>query len=156
VVYFFLISILLVVFLVDSKYGIIPLSAILVGLLITLILFLLQPDFSPIPHLLSAIGAFLFLYILTLVRIKGKTAMGLGDAVYAFFMGFLLGFPGIIVGMYIAFLTGALVASILIVRGKKRLQGSTIPFGPFLVLGTYIALFWSNQIVWYALHFFYR
>jgi len=53
------------------------------------------------------------------------------------------------VAVFSAFLTGALVSVILVLFKKKKL-GETVPFGPFLVVGTYIALFWGNDIIrWY-------
>ena len=81
------------------------------------------------------IGFFGALYLLT----KGK-GMGGGDVKYAFFMGLFLGYPGIIEGLYIAFLTGAFVSVMLILAGKKKF-GQTIAFGPFLIAGTIIAYF---------------
>ena len=77
--------------------------------------------------------------------------MGFGDVFYSLFMGYLLGFPKIIVGLYIAFLTGAFVSLMLILGNKKKLKGGTIPFGPFLVLGTLISLFWGDLIIRIAL-----
>jgi prepilin signal peptidase PulO-like enzyme (type II secretory pathway) len=78
--------------------------------------------------------------------------MGFGDVKYAFFMGLLLGYPVIIVGLYTAFLTGALVGVILIIA-KKRKFGQIIPFGPFLVLGTVVAMFWGNQLLNWLWHY---
>ena len=72
--------------------------------------------------------------------------MGFGDVKFAFLMGLVLGFPNIIVSLYIAFLTGAIVGCILIIWRKKKLAGTSIPFGPFLVLGTFLALFWGGNI----------
>jgi prepilin signal peptidase PulO-like enzyme (type II secretory pathway) len=71
--------------------------------------------------------------------------MGLGDVKLAFLMGLVLGFPRIIVALYLAFLTGAGLSVIMILLKKKRF-GQTIAFGPFLVLGTLAALFWGNQL----------
>ena len=72
--------------------------------------------------------------------------MGLGDVKFAFFMGLLLGFPNIIVACYLAFLTGAVAGVILILLRKKNLK-QHIAFGPFLVLGTVIALFYGDRLI---------
>jgi prepilin signal peptidase PulO-like enzyme (type II secretory pathway) len=101
-------------------------------------------------YLISTIGASLFFLLLVLIT-KGK-GMGLGDVKYGAFMGLLLGYPGIVVGLYTAFLTGALVGVILIIA-KKRKFGQIIPFGPFLVLGTVVAMFWGNQLLNWLWHY---
>lgn len=72
--------------------------------------------------------------------------MGFGDVELVFLMGLFLGFPKIIVALYLAFLTGALIGVILIILDKKNLK-SQIAFGPFLVFGTIISLFWGEQII---------
>lgn len=72
--------------------------------------------------------------------------MGLGDVKLAALMGLFLGYPGIVVALYLAFLTGALVGVILIILGKKRF-GEQIPFGPFLSTAAIISLFWG-ELIW--------
>lgn len=95
---------------------------------------------------LSGLGAFLFLLILYLVT-KGK-GMGFGDVKLAMFMGLFLGFPKIVVAFYLAFIIGAVVGVGLIgFRIRKRNQ--PIPFGPFLILGTVLAYYWGNKIMYY-------
>jgi len=84
-------------------------------------------------HILSAIGIGLFFTALWLIT--KKRGMGLGDVKLAPVLGFLLGYPDVVIALYIAFLTGALVGVILILAGNKTLK-SKIAFGPFLVLGT--------------------
>ncbi len=80
---------------------------------------------------------------------KGK-GMGWGDVKLAVVMGLLLGWPRILVAVFMAFLTGALVGIILIVLGRKRF-GQTIPFGPFLILGTVTALAAGGRMIdWYT------
>jgi leader peptidase (prepilin peptidase)/N-methyltransferase len=98
---------------------------------------------SLLPYLLSGLGASLFFFLFWAFS-KGK-AMGFGDVELAFVLGFLAGYPTIIYGLYIAFLTGALIGVILIVRRKKTFK-SHVPFGPFLILGTLIAMLYSVQI----------
>jgi len=96
-----------------------------------------------INHLLSGLAAAGFFTLLIIIS-RGK-GMGWGDVMYGLFLGILLGHPGTIVALYIAFLTGALVSVILLVARKKKF-GQIIPFGPFLVLGTVISLYYSDYI----------
>ncbi len=107
-------------------------------------LFAAEPVLSGI--LMAAIigGFFWGLIIVT----KGK-GMGGGDVKLGAFMGLMLGFPQALIALILSFLTGAVFSIILIIFGKKHF-GQTIPFGPFLVLGSLIALFWGDQILnWY-------
>ena len=79
--------------------------------------------------------------------------MGGGDVKLAFFVGLIAGWPNMIVAVFASFLTGAIVSVILMMLGKKKF-GETVPFGPFLVAGTYIALFWGDDIMNWYLRFF--
>lgn len=91
-------------------------------------------------------GFFLSLIIIT----KGK-GMGGGDVKLGAFMGIMLGFPDAVLALILSFLTGAIFSIGLIIAGKKHF-GQTIPFGPFLVLGSLIALFWGSKIINWYLH----
>jgi prepilin signal peptidase PulO-like enzyme (type II secretory pathway) len=154
VFYFFIVSVLIIIFFADLKYYIIPFQILLPTILIVLFWHLYNQPENDLNYLASGIGAFLlFLLIFLITRGRG---MGFGDVVYAFFMGILLGFPNIVVGLYVAFLTGAAVSIILIIKGKKKLKGGVIPFGPFLIFGTYLALFWGDILSRYILNFLYR
>lgn len=81
---------------------------------------------------------------------RGK-GMGGGDVKLGALMGLVLGFPQSILAVILAFLSGAIISLILIFGGKKHF-GQTIPFGPFLVLGSLITLFWGMQIIDWYLH----
>lgn len=144
VFFLFIVSSLIVIFFTDLKYGIIPDKIIYLSIVVTFIYLILNTKYLILSHLLSAIGAFLFFLLLFFIT-RGR-GMGLGDVKFAFLQGLLLGWPNILIGVYAAFLTGAVAAIILVVWGKKRFRGSTIPFGPFLVIGTIIALFWGAAI----------
>ena len=164
--YFTLISSLLVIFFADIRYGIIPFKIVIFALLVTLLWDVLFPhvSFPPVAVqllglqtnlliiLASAIGASGFFFLL-FAATKGR-GMGFGDVVYAFLMGFTLGFPRVILGLYIAFVAGAIISLVLIALKKKKFRGGTIPFGPFLVLGTIISLLWGTQLIAYVLRIF--
>ncbi|MFV0463594.1 MAG: prepilin peptidase [Nostocoides sp.] len=76
-------------------------------------------------------------FYLLLVLLGGASGMGLGDAKLAVPLGALLGLvsPSLtIVGTFLGFLLGSLYALYrVLLRGAGR--KSTIPFGPFMVLG---------------------
>lgn len=100
---------------------------------------------SILNYLLSAIASFFgFLFLFLITRGRG---IGFGDVVYAFLMGLILGYPKIILGFYIAFISGAVISLILVGLKKKNMKGGSIPFGPFLVSGTIISLFWGNFVL---------
>jgi prepilin signal peptidase PulO-like enzyme (type II secretory pathway) len=133
------------IFLTDLFYGIIPdqfVAAIVISVFIFLGIY--EPSLFPW-YLLSGIASLaLFLALFLITRGRG---MGFGDVKFAFAMGFFLGFPQIVIGLYSAFLTAACVSVILVLVGKKKLKGGTIVFGPFLVLGTIFAHLFGQQII---------
>jgi leader peptidase (prepilin peptidase)/N-methyltransferase len=151
--YFFLVlcliivSCLIVIFFTDLKYGLIPFFIVVIAFVVTF-LFLAQKVHLQ-THILASLGEGTF--FLSLFFGTKKKGIGFGDVIYSFFMGFLLGFPKVIPGLYITFLTGASVAIILVLWGKKRFKGGTIPLGPFLVVGTYMAWIWGDWIIYSAL-----
>lgn len=83
------------------------------------------------------------------VKLLHKEGMGMGDVKLALLMGLFLGFPGIVVALYLAFILGSVI-SLLLIAGKRAKFGHAIPFGPFLVLGTIIALWVTPTVIdWY-------
>ena len=103
-----------------------------------------EPMLNP---LFSAILASIFFLLIVLVS-KGKW-MGVGDIKLAFLMGLILGWSNILVALFLAFSIGAIIGIGLIISGKKTLK-SEVPFGPFLVTGTFLAMFWGERIInWY-------
>lgn len=136
---------ILAISVIDIDYGIIP--DVLLGVLgvITLpYLIFAIPDVL-VNHLITAVCSFIFFLIIFLAT-KGR-GIGFGDVKYVFFIGLFLGGALTIVAFYAAFLTGALISIILVVLRKKKMKGSTIPFGPFLSLGMFLSIVYGNQVV---------
>ncbi len=140
---FIFISCMIAIFFTDLKYRVIP-DEVLIFLGISTLLYIFIFERNQIlPDILSAIIAAGFFLLLVLVT-RGR-GMGIGDVKYAFMMGFILGIPKIIIGLYLAFLTGGFISIILILVGRKKMK-STIAFGPFLVLGTVATFFWGDYL----------
>ncbi len=137
-------SSLLVIFFADLKYQIIPDSMVVIGLLGSIgILIATSMSMIAINIITGLASSCFFLFFWYFTHGRG---MGLGDVKLALLLGFLLGFPKIVVALYIAFLTGAAYGVILILIGKKSLK-TRIAFGPFLVLGTLITIIWGGSII---------
>ncbi len=136
---------LIIIFVYDLKHYIIPDKIVYPAIATALIFNFQKTTFGS--SLLAGGGAALFFFLLWLVS-RGKW-MGLGDAKLAFLMGLFLGSPNILTAVFSAFLIGAIMGIVLVMFGKKTLK-SQVPFGPFLVVGTFIALFWGREIIkWY-------
>ncbi|MCX6720927.1 MAG: A24 family peptidase [Candidatus Staskawiczbacteria bacterium] len=148
---FYVASSLIIIFVYDLKHYIIPDKVLFPAIIITFV-FRLVENFRDIPGFLIAAviasGFFLAIFLLS----RGK-AMGFGDVKLAILMGFLLGMPNIFVALFLAFFFGAIIGLILMAFQKKGLK-SEIPFGPFLIMGTFLAMFWGNQIIQWYLNIF--
>jgi len=146
-VYLIISGLLIVLIFSDFKYGEIPDFVNLFLIILAIINALITND-----HLNKGLTglftfAFFFLISFTFYYLTKKNGMGGGDIKYSLFMGLILGFPLILVGLYLAFLTAAACSIILVVWKKKSIQTTKIPFGPFLASGTIIALIWG-EIIW--------
>lgn len=141
---------LVMIFFTDFMYYLIPDSAVFLLTVITFVyrLFLTNQNIMMARDFQLALGcavgaSLFFLSLFLLTRGKG---MGFGDVKLAFPLGLILGWPNTLVAVFLAFIIGAVAGLIAMSLKKKKLK-STIPFGPFLVLGTFIALLWGNDLV---------
>lgn len=151
---FLIVSVLIVIWIIDARFNIIPDSVLMFAILTSIALIVLSgANFSDILlRLETASGAFVFFGVIILATL-GR-GMGAGDAKFAFWLGLIFPFPQITQVLFLSFVTGAIFAVILIVF-KKAKFGQTIPFGPFLSLGALISLFFGDQILqWYLGNFF--
>ena len=142
---------LIIIFVYDLKHYIIPdqviYPAIVIAFLYNIYQFTIDNQQLTINNFLSAFGSAAF--FLTLVLISHEKWLGWGDVKLAFLMGLFLGWPKILLALFLAFFIGAIIGIELIILGKKTLK-SEIPFGPFLVSGTFLALFFGQKILdWY-------
>ncbi|WP_228021386.1 prepilin peptidase [Vasconcelosia minhoensis] len=95
----------------------------------------------------SIIGLWLFDSISVLGSILlGKTAMGGGDAKLAAMLGAWLGWQGLLLSTFLAAAIGAFGGVGAIALGQLDRQ-RRIPFGPMLVLGALITLFYGNLLI---------
>lgn len=98
----------------------------------------------------AALGALMFGGFLFIVAFIYPAGMGLGDVRLAFLLGLFLGYqggPGLTgVGMFLSFLIGG-VGGIVTVAAKKGDRKSALAFGPYLALGTTVAIFAGQRVL---------
>ena len=137
---------LIVIFVYDLKYYLILDKVIIPAIIFSFIvnLFLGQNIWQMLLAAVVGGGFFLAQFVLS----KGRWIGG-GDIRLGALMGILLGWKLGLIALIAAYLFGSIVSIILLLK-KKATRKSAIPFGPFLVIGTIIAIFYGNQILeWY-------
>jgi leader peptidase (prepilin peptidase)/N-methyltransferase len=87
-------------------------------------------------HLIAAAAGLLAMEGLSALaqRLMGKPALGLGDAKLTALLGAWLGLYAMAIAVFLAFLSGALLGSALMLVGRLK-RGQPFPFGPYLAAG---------------------
>lgn len=137
--------ILIVVSFIDIEFRIIPNVIVLPFTIVGLILSItgnLGKWWFPLAY---CAGAFVFMLIIHLIYPRG---MGMGDVKLSLMIGAFL-VKNVIVALFFGFLIGAVFGLFLIIKKRKLRQ--SIPFGPFISLGSVLALFYGDYILkWYT------
>ena len=142
------------VFLWDLKYMIIPDELVLAGLLIAFFYSVYQqfsldvswldicsPVVSGLAGSLIVSGFFYLIYF-----ISKKKWIGGGDVKLGLWIGWLSGWQMAYLMLLVAYVLGAAVSVALLALKKKKMN-SQVPFGPFLILGCLIVLFWGESVI---------
>ncbi len=134
VAWFFIAAMVAVAF-IDYDHMIIPTRIVLPGALVGLMASVaLHPQRWWI-YLAGCLGAASFMFALAMIWSGG---MGPGDIRMALFMGAVLG-KYVILALFLAFLFGGVIGGYLVLS-KKRSRKDKIPFGPYLALGSVLAV----------------
>jgi len=150
-IYIILSSALIIIAFIDLNQQIVPDVISLPGIVIGFIISFFVPYISFIN---SALGVVVGGGIILVIGIAGsvifkKEAMGGGDVKLAAMIGAFLGWRYIIISLFLGFFLGAL-AGIILILSKIKSREDVVPFGPFIVLGSFITLLWGEKIlIWY-------
>ena len=150
-IYIILSSALIIIAFIDLNEQIVPDVISLPGIVIG---FIISFFVTYISFVDSALGIVVGGGIILVISLGGsviykKEAMGGGDVKLAAMIGAFLGWRYIIISLFLGFFLGALIGIILIVTKIKKRE-DVIPFGPFIILGSFITLLWGEQIIsWY-------
>ena len=137
------ISLGIVIAFIDLDQKIIPNVISLPGIIIGLLLALLIGQPSILDALIGAAGGGALLFLVVLLSRGG---MGGGDAKLLAMIGAFFGWQGAVTALMLGSVAGAVIGILLILL-KVIKRRDPVPFGPFLVLGAGIYLFFSEIIV---------
>jgi len=137
----FFCAVLVAVSAIDLEHRIIPNRIVLPATVVVLVANTLR-DLSP-EWALAALGASGFLLAAALVYPAG---MGMGDVKLALLMGAALG-KTVSVALMLGMLAAMIPGLVLVARHGTKARKMGIPFGPFLALGSVVALFWGADIL---------
>ena len=152
-----MVSLMLIVALIDLEHGLILNRVIYPAIVALLLLAPFWPELgisreffgiegllgSLLNSLAAGFGAFLIFFIIFLVYPKG---MGGGDPKLAGVVGLSVGFPGVLVALWIAVVAGGVLAIFLLAFRKKG-RKDAIPFGPFLAFSAIITFMGGSEIL---------
>ncbi len=152
----FIVSVLVVVFVIDLEHYLI-LNKVVLPATVVILLFNIGVDLNAgnlfslysmfVNSAIGALAGFLPFYILW--KISDGKWIGLGDAKYGLFLGAVFGFPFVYLSYLLACFLGTIFSLPLLVSGKKNLT-SKLPLGSFLSVAAILTLWFGLPIVsWY-------
>lgn len=149
-----LFSFLLPIFFIDIEHMLIPDVLSFAGLGIGFFLSLLEGKIYQ--SILGSIvfgGILLLIYLGALLILK-EEGMGQGDIKLGFFLGSFLGLKLSLLALFLSYILGGVISVFILLFKNKDLK-TAIPFGPFLISGSFISLFWGESIISLYISFFY-
>lgn len=146
--YCFLISLLLVVFVIDLSYKIIPNKINLFGFTIILTIKVLESlyylSFAPLVD--SILGLLIGAVPILLVILITNGGMGAGDmklmAVIGMWFGLKFTYLVLVIGIF-----AASIMAVILLATKQSTKKSELPFAPFLFISTFICLIFGQSIL---------
>ena len=151
------VALLVAIAVIDLEHRLIPNRLVIPAVLVLAVLAPFWPELgidralffeqvhlsSLVNTLIAGAGAFLVFLAIKAVYPAG---MGAGDVKMAGMLGLLVGYPGIVVALWVAVVAGGLLAVGLLALGKRS-RKDAMPFGPFLSAGGILALLVGPEIV---------
>lgn len=142
----FFATVFLTLTLTDLERRLLPNRIVYPATLIAIGLCWAWPDSSVVDILAGGLVALAAGVVLILLSLPfGKGAFGMGDVKMIVLIGFVVGLPSVIVGIFVGTLAAG-AAAIVLIATRIRSRTDYIPHGPFLALGAIVALFWGGAI----------
>lgn len=137
----FFATVFLTLTLTDLERRLLPNRIVYPSILLAIAFCWAWPDSSALQVLIGGalgVGIAVVLYLFSLFF--GPDAFGMGDVKMIVLIGFVVGFPAVIVAVFLGTIVAGVVAGLLVVTRIRGLR-DYVPHGPFLALGAVFALF---------------
>jgi len=140
---------------IDFKNYILPDVLLVLIFLTGLIYFSYIESFGIIPRFFYAFitGITFFLLRFVTSKIYKKETFGLGDIKLGALIGFFVGSMKSFIAIFFGFIIAAIIFLMLIAL-KKVKRDTYMPFGPYIVFGMVVFLFYGEEIMHWYIHFF--
>jgi len=155
---------LILIALIDLKFQIIPnelnLFLLFLGIILSVLQFYNWNDFYSLlgPYgallgfknnlIINKLIALLFSLILFggLVALTLGRGMGMGDIKLMIALAVIFGWPEIIIVSILSFILGGIISIITLILKRKTMK-SLLPFGPFIVISSFLVMFFGYEIL---------
>jgi len=155
---------LILIALIDLKFQIIPnelnLFLLFLGIILSILQFYNWNDFYSFLGsysillgfknnlIINKLIAFLFSLILFggLVVLTLGRGMGMGDVKLMMVLSIVFGWPEIIIISILSFILGGIISIITLILKRKTMK-SLLPFGPFIVISSFLIMFFGYEIL---------
>ncbi|MCP4306870.1 MAG: prepilin peptidase [bacterium] len=140
--------------LIDLDHQLIPNRVLFPGLGVSAALLVIGAiiDGGSSALLRGILGGVVYFLILLAVGLVARGGFGMGDVKLALLLGLFLGYLGwniLMLGSVLAILMGGVAAVGLLALTKKK-RDAKFAYGPYLVVGAWIALIWGEELLdWY-------
>ncbi len=139
-------SVLIITCISDFNYLVILDEVLVVSSLAALVVIFLKEGFNGL--IISLLSGLLMFFFMLMVKIVGDKAfkresLGGGDIKLSLFIGLVLGYKLSFINLVLASFLALPIAFYYLVKLKDR----EVPFGPFLIISTFIIYIFSTQIL---------
>jgi leader peptidase (prepilin peptidase)/N-methyltransferase len=100
-------------------------------------------------------GALVGFGLLLFIAWASRGGMGGGDVKLGLALGAFLGWPNVLIALFLAFFLGA-AAGIALILAKRKRRSDHVPFGPFLVVGSLGTSLWGTKLLQLYLEYVWR
>ncbi len=139
-------AILISISAIDFDHMIIPNGLVIALIPIAVAYAIWDKDVTLLSRIIGAFAVSLPLFLLIIII---PDSFGGGDVKLMFVMGFILGWQSTLVGTFIGIIMGGAVATAVLLKNKRKDEGKQthIPFGPWLAIGSFVALLFGGEII---------
>ena len=150
IVYLYLIALLIAAAVIDYQRQIIPNKITYAGFISGVFFAIVFNYISIQTAIIGSLIPALFLLLIILIYPQG---MGMGDLKLVAMIGAFTGWQAPLIGVFIGSFIGVIITLPFLIRGKFTAK-TKLPFGPLIITGSLIMIFWGEELTNFYLSLF--